>query len=115
MNLSGFLVLVLTASANAFSLKLSPPLDTSERNTRLAATASDTPATKQRAVVVGGGPAGALLAVCLARRRFDVELFENMEQEEIAGPTVRSWNVVLMSRGLEAIRTGGIDLQEEVC
>lgn len=45
---------------------------------------------KQQAIIVGGGPAGALMAVFLAQDgRFQVELFEGREEDQIAGPTVR--------------------------
>lgn len=80
-----------------------------------AAVDSNMRANQQQAVVVGGGPAGAMMALYLAQRGFKVDLFEAKEEASIAGPTARSWNVVLMGRGLEAIETGGVDLHAEVC
>ncbi len=81
---------------------------------RMAAVDSNMPAKQQRAVIVGGGPAGALLALYLDRRRFEVQLFEAMDEDKIARRTQRSWNVVLMGRGREAIDNAGVDLHEEV-
>lgn len=72
------------------------------------------PERKQRAVIIGGGPAGALMALHLGQRRFEVDLFEAMDQDEIAGPTIRSWNVVLMGRGQKALDSAGVNLHEEV-
>ncbi|CAN0548100.1 unnamed protein product [Ectocarpus sp. 12 AP-2014] len=80
------------------------------------ASSSNQPAgSKQRAVIVGGGPAGALMALYLSQDRgFKVDLFEAFDEKKIAGPTVRSWNVVLFSRGSDALKAGGVDLQKEV-
>ena len=77
--------------------------------------ASAMDAAKKRVVIVGGGPAGGLMAVCLSRSgRFEVDVFEALEEDRISGPTIRSWNVVLFGRGVDAIKSAGVDLQEEV-
>ncbi|CAM9788399.1 unnamed protein product [Scytosiphon promiscuus] len=79
--------------------------------------ATDRPSTdpqRQRAVVVGGGPAGALMALSLAQGgAFEVDLFEARQEKEISGPTIRSWNVVLFGRGSKALEAAGVDLHEE--
>ncbi|CAM9188523.1 unnamed protein product, partial [Hapterophycus canaliculatus] len=69
----------------------------------------------QRVAVVGGGPAGALMALYLSRAGgFEIDLFEAFEESKIAGPTSRSWNVILFARGCEALEGGGFDLEKEV-
>lgn len=79
-----------------------------------SATLND-PSAKRRAVIVGGGPAGALMAVYLSRSgSFDVDVFEALEGSQISAPTTRSWNVVLFERGSHALESAGVDLQEEV-
>lgn len=77
---------------------------------------SDSPSTqRQRAVVVGGGPAGALMALSLAQGgTFEVDLLEASRESEISGPNVRSWNVVLFGRGSRALEAAGVDLHKEV-
>lgn len=80
----------------------------------MASTSNDS-SPEQRAVVVGGGPAGALMAVYLSRSGlFSVDVFEALEESKISGPTIRSWNVVLFGRGADALENAGFDLQEEV-
>lgn len=48
-------------------------------------------------------------------RGFEVDVFEAMEERRIAGPTVRSWNVVLFDRAHGALKGAGMDLEEKVC
>lgn len=68
-----------------------------------------------KAVIVGGGPAGALMAIYLAQDPgFKVDLFEKLEEDKISGPTIRSWNVVLFKRGLAAMENAGVDIHAEV-
>ncbi|CAM9713069.1 unnamed protein product [Sphacelaria rigidula] len=68
----------------------------------------------QRVAVIGGGPAGALMALYLSRMGdFEVDLFEALEESKIAGPTSRSWNVILFDRGNDALKGAGLDLLEE--
>lgn len=79
--------------------------------------ASNRPSTqqRQRAVVVGGGLAGALMALCLSQGgAFEVDLCEARQESDISGPTIRSWNVVLFGRGDKALKAAGVDLHEEV-
>lgn len=71
---------------------------------------------KQRATIVGGGPAGALLALYLSQqgRGFEVDLFEREKEDRIHGPTVQSYNFVVLDRGTDALEAGGFDIQKEV-
>ncbi|CAN0495463.1 unnamed protein product, partial [Laminaria digitata] len=80
-----------------------------------ASTAEQAKPKPKRAAIVGGGPAGALMTLYLSQDRgFEVDVFEAMEESRIAGPTVRSWNLVLFDRALRALEGGGVDLEEEV-
>lgn len=68
-----------------------------------------------RAVIAGGGPAGSLMAIYLARiGGFKVDIFEASTREGITDPSNRAYNIVFMKRGLDALREGGVDLVEEV-
>jgi len=69
------------------------------------------PAPEHRAVtVVGAGLVGALLATLLARRGFDVEVFERRPDPREAGYAGgRSINLALAERGLHALRDAGVE------
>ena len=59
--------------------------------------------------IVGAGPVGCVLATLLARRGFDVEIFEkrpDMRRADISGG--RSINLVLTDRGLRALERIGL-------
>jgi len=67
---------------------------------------------KEKIIIVGGGLAGSLFAVCLAKKGFQVEVFErraDMRRKEVdAG---RSINLALSTRGLVALEKVGLDKQ----
>lgn len=66
-----------------------------------------------RITIVGAGLAGSLLAVYLARRGFDVEVYEqlpDMRREDV--PAGRSINLALAERGIHALRKA--DLYDRV-
>lgn len=61
-------------------------------------------ATRPRAVIVGAGPVGCLLAVELRRRDFDVEMYEKCDADTVLRPDVgRSFNLTLTHRGLSVL------------
>ena len=65
--------------------------------------------TTRPVTVVGAGPVGCVLATLLARRGFDVTVFEkrpDMRRADIAGG--RSINLVLTDRGLRALQRVGL-------
>jgi kynurenine 3-monooxygenase len=65
--------------------------------------------TRQAITLIGGGLVGALLAQLLARRGFDVEVFEKRPDPRRAGFIGgRSINLALAERGLQALRTAGL-------
>ncbi|MEU6484249.1 NAD(P)/FAD-dependent oxidoreductase [Streptomyces sp. NPDC046887] len=60
-----------------------------------------------RAVIVGAGPVGCLLAIELRRRNFDVEMHEKQSAEGAATiGTGRSFNLTLTHRGTSALDPG---------
>lgn len=66
-----------------------------------------------KVVVVGGGPVGCVLSLLLARRGFEVEVYEarpDMRRRDV--PAGRSINLVLCNRGLRALRL--LELEEPV-
>lgn len=65
---------------------------------------------ERRIVIVGAGLAGALLATLLARRGWEVEIFEKRGDPRVAGYAGgRSINLALAERGRHALRLAGID------
>lgn len=64
--------------------------------------------------LVGGGLAGCLLAVFLARRRFAVRVFERLpDMREHRIPAGRSINLSLSTRGIHALREVRLDREIE--
>ena len=64
---------------------------------------------KEKAVIIGGGLSGSLLAICLAKRGFEVELYERRNDMR-KGKTEagRSINLALSTRGIEALKKVGL-------
>ncbi|WP_240099366.1 FAD-dependent oxidoreductase [Thermomonas flagellata] len=68
------------------------------------------PAEARAATVIGGGLAGALLAILLARRGWAVEVYEQRPDPRVHGYAGgRSINLALAERGLHALRLAGAD------
>jgi kynurenine 3-monooxygenase len=64
----------------------------------------------QKVIVVGAGLAGSLLAIYLAKRGIQVDVFEargDMRKESVT--TGRSINLALSNRGIAALKTVGLD------
>ena len=62
-----------------------------------------------RVTIIGAGPAGSLLSIYLARRGFEVEVFESrgdMRNEGVAAG--RSINLALAARGIRALERAGM-------
>ncbi|MBB5208613.1 FAD-dependent oxidoreductase [Chiayiivirga flava] len=65
-----------------------------------------------RITIIGAGLAGALLGVLLARRGWQVEIFEKRPDPRLAGyEGGRSINLALAERGLDALRQAGLETQ----
>ncbi|HET9754382.1 MAG TPA: FAD-dependent oxidoreductase, partial [Myxococcales bacterium] len=61
-------------------------------------------------VVVGAGPVGSLLALTLARRGHEVDLYERRPDLRVTGaPAGRSINLAVSARGLHALHEVGLD------
>ena len=64
----------------------------------------------KRLTLVGAGLAGPLLATLLARQGWQVDLFERRGDPRVHGYAGgRSINLALAERGLNALRTAGVD------
>jgi kynurenine 3-monooxygenase len=65
---------------------------------------------RQRIAIIGGGPAGSLLAILLARRGLAPVVIERGARFAAAAPRGgRSINLALAARGIAALRGAGID------
>ena len=59
--------------------------------------------------IVGAGPTGALLAILLQRRGYEVQLFESRaDPKGSAGESGRSINLALANRGIHALEYAGV-------
>lgn len=68
-----------------------------------------TPVSDQPVNIVGGGLAGALLAVLLARRGFAVDIYERRPDPRLApSERGRSINLALAARGIAALERAGV-------
>jgi kynurenine 3-monooxygenase len=69
-------------------------------------------AANQRVAIIGGGPAGSLLAILLARRGLEPVVIERGRRFSYAAPRGgRSINLALAARGIAALRHAGIEPQ----
>jgi kynurenine 3-monooxygenase len=66
-----------------------------------------------RIAIIGGGPAGSLLAILLARRGFSPVVIERRREFSAASREGRSINLALAARGIAALRRAGIDADVE--
>lgn len=68
-----------------------------------------TPSPKETVTLVGAGLAGGLLAVVLARRGFDVRVFERRpDPRTLVVDSGRSINLALSARGIHALAAAGV-------
>ncbi len=68
---------------------------------------------KEKIAIIGGGLSGSLLAICLAKRGFKVQLFERRgDIRKGQAEAGRSINLALSTRGIEALKK--VDLAEKV-
>lgn len=66
--------------------------------------------TKQKVIIIGAGLSGSLLAIYLAKRGIEIEVYESrsdMRREET--PAGRSINLALSNRGIAALKEIGLD------
>jgi hypothetical protein len=94
------------------------PLTTIRRNAttrpRVVAVTASTAPNGKAAIVVGAGPAGALTAAHLAALGWSVDVYERRGASNKVGQSARTYNVVLNSRGLDALKYGGVKLDDEL-
>ncbi|KAK9830441.1 hypothetical protein WJX72_011767 [[Myrmecia] bisecta] len=64
-----------------------------------------------KAVVVGAGPAGSLIAVYLAQQNYDVEVYEQRAMPDPMNRNLdRSYHLAMSHRGMGAVEKVGIDM-----
>lgn len=64
---------------------------------------------KEKIAIVGGGLSGSLLAICLAKRGFEVELYERRgDIRKGKADAGRSINLALSTRGIDALNKVGL-------
>ncbi len=70
---------------------------------------------QKQAIIVGGGPAGALMALYLAKMNWKVSVYERRDSYTPLqdNQNRRTYNIVLSERGLMAIKQAGVILPEE--
>jgi kynurenine 3-monooxygenase len=71
---------------------------------------------KKKAIIIGAGMAGCFMAVCLAKRNYDVEVYESRPDVRRENyDSGRSFNLTLYYRGIEAMKKVGVwDAAKEV-
>ena len=69
----------------------------------------------KRAIVVGGGPAGTLMALYLAQMNWKVSVYERRDSytQLRDSKNRRTYNIVLSPRGLKALKQAGVTLPRE--
>nr|XP_019014790.1 kynurenine 3-monooxygenase [Kwoniella pini CBS 10737]OCF53571.1 kynurenine 3-monooxygenase [Kwoniella pini CBS 10737] len=70
----------------------------------------------RKALIIGAGPVGALTALSLHRRGWEVELWESRDDprgKDTAPSNLRSINLAISARGLEALRSVDPSLAEQ--
>jgi kynurenine 3-monooxygenase len=64
---------------------------------------------KEKILIVGGGLSGSLLAICLAKRGFEIELYERRgDMRKGSAYAGKSINLALSTRGIEALKKVGL-------
>ena len=59
---------------------------------------------KEKILIVGGGLSGSLLAICMAKKGFDVHLYERRpDMRKAKVEAGRSINLALSTRGISAL------------
>src|SRR5262245_19137391 len=65
---------------------------------------------EQKIIIIGAGLAGSLLAIYMAKRGMQVEVYEGREDMRVSTVAVgRSINLALSDRGIAALREIGMD------
>eukprot|EP00252_Welwitschia_mirabilis_P017927 TRINITY_DN39_c0_g1_i1.p1 TRINITY_DN39_c0_g1~~TRINITY_DN39_c0_g1_i1.p1 ORF type:complete len:542 (-),score=77.35 TRINITY_DN39_c0_g1_i1:146-1771(-) len=89
------------------SIELDPNLQEAQSASRL---------NNRKVVVVGAGPAGCIISLLLLQRGFHVQIFERrlMTKESSYKGDIRSYPILLTTRGLKAIEAAGVKLDPSI-